>query len=136
MTPLAVWAENAINTTRNAGLNSGYLRRELDLKRSIQRLRCQTWRDTRPELRRAYLDSPKFAAAPGVRAEGLVRSLLWHRAGRPLQWAKRLWGLYRGLLVVTLGRPDPMLDEFIASRVGPPPAGGKAPVPSEVPSGG
>jgi len=136
MTPLAVWADNAVHTTRNAGLASGYYRRELDLKKSVQRLRRQTWQESSATLRRDYLDTPRFAASGNVRAEGLVRSLIWHRAGAPLSIGRRLWCLWRGALVATLGRADPMLHEFIASRVGPPPSLGKAPIASEVVTGG
>lgn len=116
MKPLAVWAENAVNTTRNAGLNSSYLRRELDLKKSVQKLRHQIWADTSADLRRGYLDNPQFAAARAVRAEGLARSLIWYRGGSPLTLAKRAWFYFRGALVAALGRPTPLLGDFIASR--------------------
>jgi glycosyltransferase involved in cell wall biosynthesis len=116
MEPLAVWAENAEQTTRNAGLNTSYLRREMNLKRNVQRLRRAVWGELSAEARRAYLDSTRFAAPPAIRAEGLVRSMIWHRAGAPIApiEAARL-GLRAGL-VAAIGRSDAALTDFMASR--------------------
>lgn len=116
MEPLAVWAENAEQTTRNAGLNTSYLRRELNLKRNVQRLRRAVWSELSSEARKTYLDSDRFVAPAAVRAEGLLRSMIWHRAGAPLPPVLRARTALRAGLVAALGRSDADLNDFIASR--------------------
>lgn len=116
MTPLAVWAENAEQTTRNAELKSSYLRRELDLKRSIQALQRQVWHEASPAQRTGFLTNPLFAAPPQGRAHGMAKALLAHRiAGYlPLQDAWRLRG--RGLAIRLLGRVTPEFNSFVRER--------------------
>ncbi|UJW87438.1 glycosyltransferase family A protein [Devosia sp. SL43] len=116
MEPLAVWAENAEQTTRNAGLNTSYLRRELNLKRNVQRLRRAVWNELPAEARKSYLDSERFAAPPAVRADGLVRSMIWHQAGAPLPPVQTARTALRSGLVAAFGRSDAALNDFIASR--------------------
>jgi hypothetical protein len=116
MTPLAVWAENAGQTTRNAGLPSSEVRRELDLKRSIQALRRMVWRTASPEARATYLGNPRFAAPLAVRAEGLARSLIPQGYGGGLAAAERARFLARGIAVAALGRRWTEMDAFLQSR--------------------
>lgn len=116
MEPLAVWAENAEQTTRNAGLNTTYRRRELNLKRNVQLLRRAVWDELPAEARRIYLDNARFVAPAAVRAEGLLRSLIWHRAGVPLPAAQVMRFVLRSGVVATIGKADAALNNFIASR--------------------
>jgi glycosyltransferase involved in cell wall biosynthesis len=81
MEPLAVWAENAEQTTRNAELSAGYLRRELDLKRSVQALRQKVWNESSTEHRAAFMTNPRFAASVGVRAEHVGKALIARQGG-------------------------------------------------------
>ena len=74
MAPLAVWAENAEQTTRNAELNAGYLRRELDLKRAVQALRQKVWVETSHEQRANFLTNPRFAAPASIRATHVAKA--------------------------------------------------------------
>ncbi len=118
MEPLAVWAENAEQTTRNAELAAGYLRRELDLKRAVQALRQKVWNESSAEQRAAFMTSPRFTAPIGVRAEHVGKALIDQRlAGHvsPLEML-RLRG--RGVMIRTLGRLTPDFDRFVASRGG------------------
>ena len=116
MEPLAVWAENAEQTTRNAELEAGYLRRELDLKRAVQALRQKVWNETSPEHRAAFMTNPRFAASIGVRAEHVGKALIAQQlAGHVSPFmALRLRG--RGLMIRTLGRLTPDFARFVASR--------------------
>jgi hypothetical protein len=118
MTPLAVWAENAEQTTRNAELKSSYLRRELDLKRSIQALQRQVWHDASPAQRAGFLTNPLFAASPAVRAGGVTKALLaTGSAGHlPPRDSWRLLG--RGLAIRLLGRVTPEFNSFVREHAG------------------
>src|SRR5690554_195692 len=113
MAPLAVWAENAEQTTRNAELKSSYLRRELDLKRSVQALQRRVWRAATPAQRAGFLTNPLFAAPPGLRARSVTKALLAPGAARhlPLRDAWRLRG--RGLAIRLLGRVTPEFTSFV-----------------------
>lgn len=116
MEPLAVWAENAEQTTRNAELKAGYLRRELDLKRAVQALRQKVWNESTADRRAAFMTNPRFTASVGVRAEHVGKALIDQQlAGHvsPLE-ALRLRG--RGIMIRTLGRLTPEFDRFVASR--------------------
>lgn len=116
MTSLAVWAENAEQTTRNAELKAGYLRRELDLKRSVQALRRRVWAEATPAERRAFLTSARFAAPVDERARNVAKALI----SQPLAghvppgdaWRLRL----RGVLIRLLGRVTPDFRRFVQSR--------------------
>jgi hypothetical protein len=115
MTPLAVWAENAGQTTRNSGLGASYLRRELDLKRSVQALRRHVWQSAPAELRRGYLSDPVFTAPPPERALALSKALIAHRIGGANPKSSAEMAL-RGLAIRLLGRLQPELQSFIRSR--------------------
>lgn len=116
MEPLAVWAENAEQTTRNAELKAGYLRRELDLKRAVQALRQKVWTETSSEHRAAFMTNPRFTSPVDVRATNVAKALIGERlAGHvPLMEAMRLRS--RGVLIRALGRLTPEFDSFLASR--------------------
>jgi len=118
MEPLAVWAENAEQTTRNAELEAGYLRRELDLKRAVQALRRRVWAETTPEQRASFLTDQRFTAPISVRATNAAKALI----GKPFDGhasaveAARL--RLRGVMIRLLGRVTPDFERFIASRDG------------------
>jgi hypothetical protein len=117
MEPLAVWAENAEQTTRNAELAAGYLRRELDLKRAVQALRQKVWNESSAEHRATFMTNPRFTAPVGVRAEHVGKALIAQELARhvsPLE-VLRLRG--RGVMIRALGRLTPDFDRFVASRV-------------------
>ena len=116
MEPLAVWAENAEQTTRNAELDAGYLRREFDLKRSIQALRRRVWDEATEAQRAAFMTEPRFAASAAVRANHVGKALIGEklRAYVPASAALRL--RLRGLAIRCFGRLTPEFDSFIASR--------------------
>lgn len=117
MEPLAVWAENGEQTTRDAGDKASYLRRELDLKHRTQQLQRQSWRLAGPELRRDYLGLTAFPASRSDRARGLAKALL---AGprvltdMPFRDAVNL--TLRGLAIRMLGRSDAAFQAFLADR--------------------
>lgn len=52
---LALWAKNEETTTRNLGLHNGWLRRELDLKKSINTLRRSVWAQTPKDMQQEFL---------------------------------------------------------------------------------
>jgi glycosyltransferase involved in cell wall biosynthesis len=116
MTPLAVWAENAAQTTRNAGLRSSYLRRELDLKRQIQALQRIVWTQSQPEARRQFLSDPHFVAPAALRARSLVKALIAHPS-RDLALRDAVEMALRGVAIRTLGRLSAEFQPFVQSRL-------------------
>ena len=118
MEPLAVWAENAEQTTRNAELAAGYLRRELDLKRAVQALRQKVWNESSAEHRAAFMTNPRFAASVGVRAEHVGKALIAQHLGGHVSPLELLRLRGRGVMIRTLGRLTPEFDRFVASRDG------------------
>ena len=116
MKSLAVWAENAEQTTRNAELKAGYLRRELDLKRSVQALRRRVWAEATPAERRAFLTSQRFAAPVDERARNVAKALISQPLGGHVPsgdaWRLRM----RGVLIRLLGRVTPDFRRFVQSR--------------------
>lgn len=123
MQPLAVWAENGVATTRNAGLAASYLRRELDLKRAVQALQRMAWRMAGEDQRERFLDDRSFAAGPEVRARGLSKALIRHSATGSLTARERIALRLRGLLIACGGRLTADFDAFIESRT----PGGQSP---------
>jgi glycosyltransferase involved in cell wall biosynthesis len=117
MTPLAVWAENAGQTTRNAGLEASYLRRELYLKREIQALQRIVWNRSPAATRRMFLTDPRFVPPPADRARSLTKALIPHApTGLAPHIAIKM--ALRGLAIRALGRLSPEFRPFIASRSG------------------
>lgn len=117
MQPLAIWAENGEETTRNLGDRASYLPRELNLKRRIQRLQRETWRLAGATRRRAYLTLEPFPASATDRARGLTKALLAGPrvlSALPLKDALNL--IFRGLVIRLFGRTDRTFDAFIADR--------------------
>ncbi|WEX08176.1 glycosyltransferase family A protein [Chelativorans sp. AA-79] len=126
MKPLAVWAQNGEQTTRDLGDRASYLRRELDLKRGIQLLQRETWRLAGENRRRIFLDTDRFRYDRRARARGLVKALIPTRVGDILTWREKLELTARGLLIRTAGSPEDNLEAFIAARTGNRAAGGTA----------
>ena len=120
MQPLAVWAENAGQTTRNAELDATYLRRELDLKRAVQALRQKVWTETSPQHQAQFMTNPRFAAPAAVRATHVGKALIRQRLGGYVSPLDALRLRARGLIIRTLGRLTPDFDRFVASRQGRP----------------
>ncbi|MHA6692680.1 glycosyltransferase [Devosia sp. A449] len=116
MEPLAVWAENAEQTTRNAELKAGYLRRELDLKRAVQALRQKVWNETSKEARAAFLTNPRFAAPIAVRATHVAKALIGQGLSGHVSPIEALRLRARGMMIRALGRVTPDFDRFVASR--------------------
>lgn len=118
MKPLAVWAQNGEQTTRDLGDKAAYLRRELDLKRAIQCLQRESWRLAGEGRRRAFLTTDRFRYDRHDRARGLVKALIPAKVGGLLTWREKIELAARGLLIRTAGNTENTLTEFIASRTG------------------
>jgi len=116
MKPLAVWAQNGTQTTRDLGDRASYLRRELNLKRGIQMLQREAWQLAGENRRRAFLDTDRFRHDRRDRAQALVKALIPVRVGDALTWREKLELSARGLLIRTVGTPEDQLANFIASR--------------------
>jgi len=115
MTPLAVWAENAEQTTRNAGLAASYLRRELDLKRNIQALQRVVWNQSPTAARQQFMTDPSFTPPPAARSKSLTKALIPHAlADLPPRVAVEM--ALRGVAIRALGRLSPEFQPFIESR--------------------
>ena len=114
MEALAVWAENGEQTTRNAELDAGYLRRELDLKRAVQALRQRAWAEATPAQRSAFMTDPRFAAPIAVRAGHVGKALIGSKLHVSAREALRLRA--RGLLIRLFGRVTPDFERFLAAR--------------------
>ncbi|MDV6331085.1 hypothetical protein [Asticcacaulis sp. 201] len=115
MTPLAVWAENAEQTTRNDGLDTSYLARELNLKRTVQVLRAKIWSVMSKDERKQVLGDDRFGTPADVRSVELVKSLLL--SGSTLSMRRFVNLLARGIMIRVFGRTDPSLGAFIKSRM-------------------
>lgn len=118
MEPLAVWAENAEQTTRNAELASGYLRRELDLKRAVQALRRKVWLEASPEQRAGFLTDQRFATPIGTRAMHVGKALLGQNLAGHVSPTEAMKLRLRGMMIRTFGRVTPEFERFVASRDG------------------
>jgi hypothetical protein len=116
MHPLAVWAENAEQTTRNAELDSSYLRRELDLKRAVQALRRRVWSEATPVQRASFLTDPRFATPIAERAMHVGKSLLGSRLSKYVSPVEAVKLRLRGVMIRLLGRVTPEFERFVASR--------------------
>lgn len=112
MEPLAIWAHNGDQTTRDLGSTSSYLRRELDLKRSIQILQRQAWRLARSDDRSRFLQTDRFAYDQHLRASGLVKGLIALDVGSSLSAGDKAKLLARGLLIRLAGRASKELIDF------------------------
>lgn len=130
MAPLAVWAENAEQTTRNAELKSSYIRRELDLKRSVQTLQRIVWRRMPRATRRQFLTDPRFATDPAARARSLAKALVLPGLNGELQSREALRLRARGLAIRTLGRLTPDFKAFVRSRLETAPPAPAGPTPT------
>lgn len=125
MTPLAVWAENAGQTTRNAGLAAGYLRRELDLKRAIQALRRNVWLQASTEQRARFMTDPRFAAPAGTRATHMGKALIGSGLEGHVSTIEAAHLRLRGVMIRLLGRVTPEFRSFVLSRDGHASMGGR-----------
>jgi hypothetical protein len=116
MEPLAIWAENGEQTTRNAELSASYLRRELDLKRAVQALRQMIWNQSSAQQRAAFMTNPRFAAPVDVRAIHVGKALIAGVLKGHVSPVDQLRLRARGILIRTMGRLTPEFDRFVASR--------------------
>ena len=116
MTPLAVWAQNGEQTTRDLGGRASYLRRELDLKRAVQILQQEAWRLAESETKRAFLETDAFSYPARSRAGGLVKALITSQVGRLLNTREKIALAGRGLLIRSAGQTPPDFQAFLASR--------------------
>jgi len=114
MTSLAVWAENAEQTTRNAELSSSYLRRELDLKRRIHALRRLVWESAPALYRRDFLQDPAFVPTPSERSSALAKALIAHRPQSDMRTTIK--AVSRGLMIQALGQLGSPFHDFVRSR--------------------
>lgn len=116
--PLAVWAENGAETTRDLGLGAGYLRRELNVKRSIALLQRRAWERAPAADREAFLTSPRFRHPRADRARGMVKSLTRLGVGDALPAKERARLVLRGGLIRLAGQVEPGLAQFLRVREG------------------
>jgi glycosyltransferase involved in cell wall biosynthesis len=116
MTPLAVWAQNGEQTTRDLGGGASYLRRELDLKRAIQILQQRSWALADDDKRRSFLETDLFAYPPRARAQGLVKALITARVGNLLKASEKMELTARGLLIRGAGNVPEDFRKFLSSR--------------------
>ncbi|MEO1140407.1 MAG: glycosyltransferase family 2 protein, partial [Pseudomonadota bacterium] len=116
MEPLAVWAHNGQETTRDLGSNAGYYKRELSLKRSIGILQRKVWARTSAVYRKQFLTDPVFRYPKQQRAKGLVKSHTRLRVGQALKPVEVARLAFRGALIRLIGKAEPGLWDFINSR--------------------
>ncbi|MEL6103895.1 MAG: glycosyltransferase family 2 protein [Pseudomonadota bacterium] len=116
MEPLAVWAENGSQTTRDLGVGSARFWREVSLKASVGRLQRMAWRQAPAKLRAGFLSDEAFAYPKEKRARGLVKSLLQPGAGHSLRWRERGRLMFRGAAIRAIGRPEAGVAQFLRSR--------------------
>ncbi len=115
--PLAVWAQNGAQTTRDLGISASYLKRELDLKRAIQTLQREAWRGA-GDKRRDFINSELFAYPAQLRARGLAKALIPARIGDVLDVREKFELACRGLLIRAAGQVPRDFRQFLSSRNG------------------
>lgn len=113
--PLAVWAQNGEQTTRDFGGGASWLKRELDLKRAIQILQREAWRMA-GDKRRDFLRSELFTYPARLRARGLVKALITARVGDVLNAREKVELTGRGLLIRGAGKVTRDFHAFLSSR--------------------
>ncbi|MCM2458096.1 glycosyltransferase family 2 protein [Rhizobium sp. CG4] len=115
MTPLAAWAENAEQTTRNAEIDASYLKRELDLKRCIQSLQRLAWLSAGKNEKENYITNEAFRSSISEREYGLLKSFLigFHQS-HALTFRAKLKAMSRGLLIRVVGKNYPEFYEFLS----------------------
>lgn len=113
LTPLAAWAANGEQTTRNLGDRAGYLKRELDLKRAIQRLRRRIWRLTGRSGRKDLLDGRALAAKPDVVADNLAKALILAPVTGAKAPIRHPQSIMRGLAIAMAGRTGTTIARYI-----------------------
>jgi hypothetical protein len=118
MTPLAVWAENGMQTTRDLGATRSYLRGELDLKRAVQILQREAWRMADASKREAFLESVLFSYPPRARARGMVKALITSRVGGLLSMRETIELAGRGWLIRGAGHVSSDFRKFLQTRTG------------------
>lgn len=105
--PLAAWAENGPGTTRDAGAQASWMRRELDLKKSVQCLQRAAWRRADGELRGAFKRRDLFQPGAAERATGLAKAVIWDALALKAPAAAILDNFRRGVLIAALGQVNP-----------------------------
>ncbi len=118
MEPLAVWAENGEETTRDFGSKAGYFKRELTLKRSVGILQRKAWALARAADRKQFLTDPVFRYPEWQRATGLVKSHTQLRVGQSLKLVEVARLAFRGAMIRLIGKADPSVLRFISARAG------------------
>jgi hypothetical protein len=113
--PLAVWAQNGEQTTRDLGGAASWLKRELDLKRAIQILQREAWRMA-GDKRGDFLRSELFTYPARLRAQGLVKALITTRVGDVLDAREKIELAGRGLLIRGAGSVTDDFQAFLSSR--------------------
>lgn len=113
MKPTAIWAENGENTTRDLGAATGWLRRELALKRSVQILQRRVWSNANKDVRKDFLIGSGFGYPAALRFAGLVKSHTRLSRGHELSRRRTLELAARGALIRVVGRPEPGFMEYL-----------------------
>ena len=116
MEPLAVWAENGEQTTRDLGGSVGYLRRELNLKRAIQLLQQAAWKTADETQRQTFVETDLVSASANSKARGLAKALIARRVNGVLGVREYAELTARGLLIRTVGNVPGDFEAFIQSR--------------------
>lgn len=99
---LAVWSQNENETTRNLGFERGWLRREMDLKASIQFIRKKVWKETPNHVRESFLNGD-ILRMPVER-----RMLALYKAGvKPYDTSVSLKSRAKQIVIRSLGRVHP-----------------------------
>lgn len=113
LTPLAAWAANGEQTTRNLGDRATYLKREFDLKRAIQRIRRRIWRTTGAGGRRDLIEGRALAVPADVVADNLAKALIFAPSHGAAGASRRLRAVLRGFAIALAGRVDAETAAFI-----------------------
>lgn len=118
MQPLAVWAENGEQTTRDLGTRPSYLRSELNLKRAVQILQREAWKMAEAGKREDFLETELFSYPPRARARGMVEALITSRVGGLLNAREKIELAGRGWLIRSAGHVSGDFRKFLESRMG------------------
>lgn len=116
LTPLAAWASNGTQTTRDLGDRAGYLKRELDLKKAIQVLRRSIWKRTNADDKKKFLGGSLLANNPQTIRENLERALIFYSKEKSGLSLKSAGNYLRGIMIAMLGRIDNSMAIYVADQ--------------------
>jgi glycosyltransferase involved in cell wall biosynthesis len=117
LTPLAVWSADEAGTSRYAGADTGFWRRELAIKKALHHARRMAFHELRREGRSYEVFSSIYRTPMHEREEALARAGLPWRARSQLGITKSAELRARGLAIDLLGQAPEGFEALLQDRL-------------------